>query len=257
MRRCRRVGFSAVGRSTRSRTCRARGGRPERACGYVQWRATNSRCHRSSVAGVTKKIGQRGRGSSRDSAASTTRSVGSSRDGVPTDEGPRPDGVAPAARHPWRPRRGQVGPTTAAPDAAAGGRPAARSCRHSDRAPNGPPRTKSHVSRMNPVLEPTGPGRPRKRPDMLIADKAYAHDPTVAGCAAAASLIPSRNGPTRSPAGPPRAATADDHWPSTSRSTGSETSWNAASKGSTMARLPPATPNEPRSTGHHCCSLQR
>jgi transposase len=41
---------------------------------------------------------------------------------------------------------------------------------------------------------------------MLIADKAYAHDPTVAGCAAAASLIPSRNGPTRSPAGPPRAA---------------------------------------------------
>lgn len=24
----------------------------------------------------------------------------------------------------------------------------------------------------------SGPGRPRKRPDMLIADKAYAHDPT-------------------------------------------------------------------------------
>jgi transposase len=26
-----------------------------------------------------------------------------------------------------------------------------------------------------------GPGRPRKKPDMLIADKAYAHDPTRAG----------------------------------------------------------------------------
>jgi transposase len=24
-----------------------------------------------------------------------------------------------------------------------------------------------------------GPGRPRKRPDMLVADKGYAHDPTL------------------------------------------------------------------------------
>lgn len=29
-------------------------------------------------------------------------------------------------------------------------------------------------------VHPGGPGRPRKRPDMLIADKAYAHDPTRA-----------------------------------------------------------------------------
>ena len=28
------------------------------------------------------------------------------------------------------------------------------------------------------AVHPGGPGRPRKRPDMLIADKGYAHDPT-------------------------------------------------------------------------------
>jgi hypothetical protein len=75
------------------------------------------------------------------------------------------------------------------------------------------------------------PGRPRKKPDMLIADKAYAHDPTVAGYGAAASATPSRNAPINSPAGPPKAAAVDAHPPSTSRSTGSETWWNAASTG--------------------------
>ena len=208
MRRCPQVGFSAARRSTRSGTCRARGSRPERAYGYVQWRATNSRCHRSSVAGVTKKIGQRTRGSSRDSG--------------PPDEGPRPGGASPAARHPWRPCRGRVGPTSAAPEAAAG-RPATRSCRHSDRAPNGPRRTKSHVSRMNPVLEPhRAPDARGRDPTCSSRTRHTRMTQPVAGCAAAASLIPSRNGPTRSPAGPPRAATADDHRPSTSRSTGNE-----------------------------------
>jgi hypothetical protein len=52
------------------------GGRPGRACGYVQCRVTSSRCQRSSVAGVTKNVDQRGRGSSRASTASTTRSAG-------------------------------------------------------------------------------------------------------------------------------------------------------------------------------------
>jgi hypothetical protein len=58
--------------------CPAIGGRPGRACGYVRRRAIRSRCQRSSVPGVTKKIGQRARGSGRDSVASTTRSAGCS-----------------------------------------------------------------------------------------------------------------------------------------------------------------------------------
>src|SRR6266540_1786231 len=51
--------------------------RPRLACGYVQCRAISARCQRSRVAGVTKNADQRGRGSSRDKAASTTRSAGS------------------------------------------------------------------------------------------------------------------------------------------------------------------------------------
>jgi hypothetical protein len=43
--------------------------------GYVHLRATNSRCHRNSVAGVTKNAAHRCRGSSFANAASTIRSV--------------------------------------------------------------------------------------------------------------------------------------------------------------------------------------
>jgi hypothetical protein len=42
----------------------------------VQRRATNSRCHRSSVAGVTRKTCQRSRGSSRANIANTSRPCG-------------------------------------------------------------------------------------------------------------------------------------------------------------------------------------
>ncbi|AGZ42945.1 transposase [Actinoplanes friuliensis DSM 7358] len=46
-----------------------------------------------------------------------------------------------------------------------------------------------------------GPGRPRKRPDMLIADKAYAHDPTRCGLRrrGIAHTIPERVRPGRPP----------------------------------------------------------
>jgi hypothetical protein len=40
-----------------------------------QYRATSSRCQRSSVAGVTRKLDQRSRGSSLANVASTARSV--------------------------------------------------------------------------------------------------------------------------------------------------------------------------------------
>ena len=96
----------------------------------------------------------------------------------------------------------------------------------------------------------SGLGRPRKRPDMLIADKAYAHDhPPVGRYVAAGSATPSPNAATRSPAALPKAASADDHLPSTPTSTRRETSWNAASTASnTGATWPPDTPNAPAST---------
>ena len=78
IRRCPQVGFSAARRSTSARICGSIAGRPGRAWGYVQCRASSWRCQRSRVAGVTKNADQRSRGSSRDRAASTTRSSGRS-----------------------------------------------------------------------------------------------------------------------------------------------------------------------------------
>ena len=76
-----------------------------------------------------------------------------------------------------------------------------------------------------------GPGRPRKKPDMLMADKAYAHDPTRRELRrrGIAHTIPERADQVARRAA--KAATADAPRSSTSRSIGSETSWNAASTG--------------------------
>jgi hypothetical protein len=71
-------GFSRARRSTRVRITGSIGGRPGRACGYVQCRSSSRRRQRNSVVGVTKKIDQRPRGSSRGNAASTARSAGCS-----------------------------------------------------------------------------------------------------------------------------------------------------------------------------------
>jgi hypothetical protein len=49
--------------------------RPGRRCGYVQRRATSSRCQRSSVAGDTRNDDHARRGSARLSAASSARSA--------------------------------------------------------------------------------------------------------------------------------------------------------------------------------------
>ena len=70
-------GFSRARRSTSSTTAESNGWRPARPpLGNVHRRRTNSRCQRSSVAGVTRKIAHRSRDISFASAASTIRSVG-------------------------------------------------------------------------------------------------------------------------------------------------------------------------------------
>ena len=46
-----------------------------------------------------------------------------------------------------------------------------------------------------------GPGRPRKRPDHLLADEAYSTPAPGPCCAAAGSSRPSLNAPTSRPAG--------------------------------------------------------
>jgi transposase len=92
-----------------------------------------------------------------------------------------------------------------------------------------------------------GPGRPRKRPDMLIADKGYAHDPTRRALRRRGirHTIPER-------------AAADGHRPLTPRRIGSATSWNAASTGSNNGGTwPPATPNAPPSTAAPAAHISR
>jgi hypothetical protein len=69
-------GFSRANRSTNSTTCESRPRRRRPWVGYVQRRRTSSRCHRRSVDGVTRKIGQRSRGSSLANVARTMRSSG-------------------------------------------------------------------------------------------------------------------------------------------------------------------------------------
>ncbi len=52
--------------------------RPARAVGYVHFRRTSSRCHRSRVCGVMRNEGQRSLGRTRLAAARKTRSIGRS-----------------------------------------------------------------------------------------------------------------------------------------------------------------------------------
>src|SRR6266536_3293230 len=63
IRRYPQPGFSRASRRTSSRTSPGVPGRPGRRCGYVQRRATSSRCQRSSVTGETKNDGHARRGS--------------------------------------------------------------------------------------------------------------------------------------------------------------------------------------------------
>ena len=71
------LGFSRASRSTSTRISVGVGRRPGRRRGYVQRRATNSRCQRRSVPGVTNSDRFHAcRGSTRLNAASNTRSAG-------------------------------------------------------------------------------------------------------------------------------------------------------------------------------------
>ena len=56
-----------------------------------------------------------------------------------------------------------------------------------------------------------GPGRPRKRPDRVLADKAYSHPRPGRRCAGAASSSPVRSAATRSPTAGAEAPGAGGH----------------------------------------------
>ena len=76
IRRYPQPGFSRASRTTSSRTSAGMTGRPGRRCGYVQRRATSSRCQRRSVAGVTHAdVRHTCRGRTRLNAASSARSA--------------------------------------------------------------------------------------------------------------------------------------------------------------------------------------
>jgi transposase len=78
-------------------------------------------------------------------------------------------------------------------------------------------------TQLEPVLEaiavprPSGPGRPRKRPDHLVGDKGYSYPRCRDCCAVVASPTPSPSGPTSAPAVP---AGRVGRWPSTVSATG-------------------------------------
>jgi transposase len=102
------------------------------------------------------------------------------------------------------------------------------------------------------------PGRPRKKPDLLIADKAYAHDSTRRDLRrrGIAHTIPERADQVA------RRAAKGSHGgrPPTfdkqayRQRNVVERCFNRFKHGE---RWPPATPNAPPSTAHHCCSSPR
>src|SRR3954451_17580462 len=104
-----------------------------------------------------------------------------------------------------------------------------------------------------------GPGRPRKRPDRVLADKATPAPRPARRCAGAESNSPAPSAATRSPTARPRAPAADAHPSSTPSATPTATSFSAASTGSSSsATWPPATPSArptsaPRSSSSRSC----
>jgi hypothetical protein len=109
-----------------------------RALGSVQRRRTRHRCQHSTVSGCTRNTDQRGRGSSRLSAASSARSAGCSLARGAGGAAPPARGVAPGSRSPW-PR-----PTTSRAGSAqgCGARPARRTTK-----PQRPPPTRASKQR--------------------------------------------------------------------------------------------------------------
>ncbi|WP_226359375.1 transposase [Pseudonocardia sp. ICBG601] len=89
-----------------------------------------------------------------------------------------------------------------------------------------------------------GPGRPRQRPDRVLADKAYSHPSTRAALRERGIAFTSpEKRPTRSPAAPRKAPAADARPRSTRAFTSTATSSSGVSTGSSRsATWPPATP---------------
>src|SRR6266545_6122228 len=75
IRRYPQCGFSLARRRINAPTGGSSGGLPRFVCGYVQRRATSWRCQRSSVSGLTGKLGHVERGSERLKAARNARSA--------------------------------------------------------------------------------------------------------------------------------------------------------------------------------------
>src|SRR5437667_6371092 len=94
-----------------------------------------------------------------------------------------------------------------------------------------------------------GPGRPRTRPDRVLADKAYSSKANRALLRQRGIRPPSRSKTTRPPTAARRDPRAGAHPPSTRRSTNNATPWNAASTASSATgRWPPDTTNSPCAT---------
>jgi hypothetical protein len=79
IRRYPQPGFSRASRTTSSRISSGVAGRPGRRCGYVQRRATSSRCQRKSVPGFTNNDDHAFRGNTRLNAANSALSAGVNR----------------------------------------------------------------------------------------------------------------------------------------------------------------------------------
>ena len=117
-------GFSRANRTTNSPTSKAVCGRPGRRCGYVQRRATNSRCQRRSVAGETTNDDDDDdharRGSTRLNAANGARSAGRSCGRATWRSSSRNDTPTPRDPHtragPARSRQSQFPALTVVPD---------------------------------------------------------------------------------------------------------------------------------------------
>jgi hypothetical protein len=97
-------GFSMASRRISPTTSSATGGRPLRGWACVHLRVTSRRCQRRIVAGVTRKLDRRPRGSALLSAASTARSGVGTRVASLDGAARRAGGRARRSRCPWHAR---------------------------------------------------------------------------------------------------------------------------------------------------------
>ncbi|MDQ1250019.1 MAG: hypothetical protein QG597_4396 [Actinomycetota bacterium] len=109
------AGFSPAGLTTSARTSHLVGDRPGRRGGRVHLSATNSRCRRNSVAGVTKNALSGLWATAENTPPTASGRLPATPDRRPDDARPRPRVTAPAARRPWTPDRAAGRPPAQGP----------------------------------------------------------------------------------------------------------------------------------------------